>query len=56
MKIFVTLLLSCAVYNTHGQIKISYIFRDAYSDSLYTTSYNLFQPSKLYISWQRSET
>jgi hypothetical protein len=43
MKILLTLLLSFAAYNTQGQIKISYIFRDACNDSLYTASYGLFR-------------
>jgi hypothetical protein len=45
MKKLLTLLLSFAVSIALGQIRISYIFRDACNDSLLTTPYELFQPN-----------
>jgi hypothetical protein len=44
MKILFILLLSFTGYNSQGQIKVSYTFRDACNDSLIKIPYVLFQP------------
>ncbi len=45
MKILPILILSFSVYHSLRPIKISYVFRDACTDSLYMASYGLDQPS-----------